>query len=148
VTGPEFAVVVRLDRIGPQWSSQKLVADAAVRGALAQRFELLALDRLEASVRWRRVDGGTAVLVEGDLSASVVQACVATGLPVPATIAEPFNVKFVPADQIDDDALDVWDPQDLEPLPDNEIDIGELVAQSLSLALDPYPRVGEEAPRG
>lgn len=61
--------------------------------------------------------------------------------PVPATIDAPFEVVFArQPDEDADDEIDV-DPNidDPEPLESDELDVGEIVAQELSLALDPYP---------
>lgn len=135
----EFARPVRLDTLGAAPRAIPIVADAAERAALARRFGLLALDRLEATVSMVR--DGTTVDLAGTLRAEAVQACVATGDPVEAAIATPLALRFVPAGgppaeeiELSADELDVVDYDG------NAIDVGEAVAQSLALALDPFPR--------
>ncbi len=118
--------------------------------ALATRFELVAIDRLSATIRLGRLDGGPMVRVRGRLSADVVQACVVTLEPVPAHVVEEFGALFAPEAVISARAHEesgdlLQDPFSLdEDLPEamagGGIDIGELTAQHLSLALDPYPR--------
>ncbi|MEM7023065.1 MAG: DUF177 domain-containing protein [Pseudomonadota bacterium] len=85
----------------------------------------------------RCADGRTIRLC-GRLEAEVVQSCVVSLEDVPATVAETFECRFAPAgvDLADDLA---WD-EDLEQLEGAELDLGEVFAQQLSLALDPYPR--------
>jgi len=122
-----------------------LVADADERAALARRFAWLAIDWLEASVRLEPADGD-ATLMTGVLKAQVTQACVATGEPVPETIETDFAIRLVPG------------TADVEPEPGSEIeidaadtdsifytgeeaDLGEAIAETLALAVDPWPRV-------
>jgi uncharacterized metal-binding protein YceD (DUF177 family) len=71
----------------------------------------------------------------------VVQSCVVTLEPVPAQLAGEFEVLYdrtaEPAGrEVVVDSGDV----DVMPLEGDEIDIGEAVAEELSLSLAPYPR--------
>jgi len=85
------------------------------------------------------------VRVAGELEADVVQTCVVTLEPVPARVTEQFGALFAPEAMVPDpeDEIEI-DPniaeEDIpEPMTNGRIDIGELTAQHLSLALDPYP---------
>jgi uncharacterized metal-binding protein YceD (DUF177 family) len=71
----------------------------------------------------------------------VVQACVASGDPVKARIDEAFSLKFVPeADGAEEELeLDVEDVDTID-YAGSAIDIGEAVAETLALSLDPFPR--------
>ena len=139
----ELSRAVPVERIGTRWQRYPITADAAERAALARRFELLDLPALDAQVRLRRARAGRYVKIEGTVRASVVQSCVVTLDPVPASFEERFELMLGPIDGTPDEAgasdliVDLDDP---EPLDGDSIDIGELVAQQLSLALDPYPR--------
>lgn len=116
---------------------------APEREALARRLGLLALDRLEAEVTAKPLANGRLVRVEGRLSADLVQECVVSLAPVPAQLAETFTAFFGEEEASADpsDEVDVPFDADLpEPIEDGTVDLGELVAQHLSLALDPYPR--------
>jgi uncharacterized metal-binding protein YceD (DUF177 family) len=92
---------------------------------------------LTAHVVLRRVGGGM-VRLTASLSADPVQTDVVTLDPLPAHIEDDFALLFGDADD-DDAALDP-DAEPVEPLQNGRIDLGEAVAQQLSLALDPYPR--------
>ncbi len=127
-------------------------ATPAERTALARRLDLLALDRLAASGWIRRGEARGSVVVEGRLEAAVTQACVVSLAPVPASLAFDFRRLFVAAapaagptgrEVVVDPVAD-----EPEPLPGREIDIGEVVAEELALALDPYPRAPECEPSG
>ena len=53
---PEFSRPLRIDTIGSDGRSIHVEADAAERAALAKRFDLVAIDRLEAEVTLSRND--------------------------------------------------------------------------------------------
>lgn len=120
---------------------EDIAADADERAALARRFDLQALDRLEARVRLVR--RGRQVLAEADLEAEAVQTCVVSLDPVSATVRHSFEQVFDPdvrATGEFDELVDVDDEDPPEPLVDKTIDVGELVAERFGLELDPYPR--------
>ncbi|WP_044560838.1 DUF177 domain-containing protein [Azospirillum sp. B4] len=143
---PEFSRPVIADKVSSRESVEKITATPAERAALAKRLDLVSLDSLTALVRLRRIRGGQMVRVTGELEAQVVQSCVVTLEPLPASVRDEFQALFAPAHLVpkDEDDLenlgldDEVDPP--EPIENGRIDIGELVAQHLSLALDPYPR--------
>nr|WP_245198028.1 DUF177 domain-containing protein [Sphingomonas kaistensis] len=115
-------------------------ADEAERAAVAERLDLLGLDRLEAVVTLRAE--GEKVRAEGRLRASVTQACVATGEPVPATVDEPITLLFMPEPSGTADEEVELSAEDLDVIfhDGREIDLAAAIADELSLALDPYPR--------
>lgn len=119
----------------------ELVADEGERAAIAKRLNLLRLDRVEAHVMLHRE--GRTVKAEGRLKARLEQACIASGEPVAEAVDEPFSLAFVPA------------PEGKEPYAETElgkgdldtlfhdgaaIDLGDAIADTLGLALNPYPR--------
>jgi uncharacterized metal-binding protein YceD (DUF177 family) len=116
-----------------------LEADDAERAALAERFGLEAIARLEAEVSFE--PDGQAVLAQGRVEADVVQTCAVSGDPFPTRVAEPIALRFVPGPvtelgevEIEIDADD-WDEI---PFEGAKFDLGEAIAQSLGLAIDPY----------
>jgi len=142
---PEFSRIVRADAVHRGDVVETIEATEAERKALAERFELESIGRLTATVRLRSVRGGQMVRVAGELEADVVQTCVITLDPVPAHVSESFGALFAPESMVpkDEDEIEI-DPniseEDIpEPMFNGRIDIGELAAQHLSLALDPYP---------
>jgi uncharacterized metal-binding protein YceD (DUF177 family) len=137
---PEFSHPVPLSEIGSKVVQVKLHANAAERAALAKRFDLLSLDKLSANVALHHENAG--ILAEGDFTATLTQACVASGAPVPAQLAEKFVVRFIPEPELDPDSEIELEPDDCDTVFHNGriVDLGELVAQSLALAIDPFPR--------
>jgi uncharacterized metal-binding protein YceD (DUF177 family) len=135
---PEFSRPYKLDTLG-QPRTVNISAEAAERTALADRFALQALDRLEARATLSISAQG--IEVAGHLRADAVQACVVTGDPVPARIDQEFTVRFVPETTPDADEIELSaEDCDIMEHDGQQIDLGEAVAQSLGLALDPYPR--------
>lgn len=138
---PEFSRPFALDKLGHAAVTEHLTARPDERAALARRFGLLALDRLEAELTVAWQGGGTLLALDGWLKAEAVQRCVVTLEPVPQKIEESLHLRFsrhLPAaDEAEEEGLD---PEAPEPLPPGGLDLGEEVAQALSLALDPYPR--------
>jgi len=116
----------------------EITASAEERAALAKRFELLQLDRLTARVQLTPVPGGFFRL-SATVEAELVQACVVTLEPIPSRIEEAFSLLYGAVDEQKDIMLD-GDSETVEPIEGGMIDIGEAVAQQLSLALDPFPR--------
>jgi len=144
VTGPELSRVLRLSEIGGQATAHPVEANEAERAALAQRFGLLSLERLSADLRVRREAAG--VRVSGRIAGRGVQPCVVSGLPVAAAIDEPLDLLFAEGAGADrpDEEVELGEADlDVLPLEGGAVDLGEAVAQSLGLALDPYPRAPE-----
>lgn len=136
---PEFSRRERIDTIGAGRRSVAIEADADERRRLAGRFGLVAIERLAASFALHRDDG--AIVASGRIEAMVTQACSATGDPLPARIDEPVTLRFVGEDanadgeiELDADALDTM------PIEGGAIDLGEAAAETMALALDPFPR--------
>ena len=139
---PEFSRPIDGEKLGIAAETHEIVATATERAALARRFALLALDRLAATLRLVRQEGGV-VRVEGILHARAVQSCVVTLAPVAAEIEETFT-QFYARDLMPHGRNEVMGPFEdeawPEPMAGGAIDLGEAVAQQLVLALDPYPR--------
>jgi uncharacterized metal-binding protein YceD (DUF177 family) len=134
----EFPRPVDLTRLGREEAVHEIAASEAERAALARRFGLLSLDRLEARVRLCRLAGGL-VRLAAELEAHVVQECVVTLEPVPSRLEERFSLVYGALDETTEVVLDEAE-ETVEPLEGDRLDIGEAVAQQLSLVLDPYPR--------
>jgi uncharacterized metal-binding protein YceD (DUF177 family) len=137
----EFSRPLSLDRVGTTQHREEITATEKERAALAQRFGLVSLDILTASFSLKRARRDL-VRVKGRVSADLVQACVVTLDPVPARIDEPFEVDFLEGEQpaVADLELDAEAAEAPEPAPDGWVDLGELAAEQLGLAINPYPR--------
>lgn len=134
---PEFSRPVPLTRIASRSFRQAIAATEAERTALARRFALVSLDRLEAVVELAHERGGT-ILLAAEFSAEFAQECVISLAPVPGSIQMSFAVRYGPPDA--EPETEAEDDPAFEPLIGDVIDIGEAVAQEFSLSLPPFPR--------
>jgi len=119
----------------------EITATEAERNALAARYSLLSLESLEAQLTVRSDVAGE-IIVEGHLQAEVVRECVVTLEPVAEAVAAPFEQRYTlrSVDPVADLEMGPDDIEPPEPVIGDIIDLGELVAQYLSLSLNPYPR--------
>ncbi len=137
MTTPEFSRPIDVRQTGGEQA--KLSANEAERAALAKRFDLVRIDRLEADLALERES--TTVNARGALSAEIVQMCAVSGEDLPVSIREELSFRFVPqtADHRPDEEIEL-DAQACDELEyaGSVIDLGEAVAQSLALAIDPF----------
>lgn len=138
----ELSHPIRLERLGTAASTVTLQPDRETRAALAERFDLQAIPALRAELTVRRRARNGWIEVAGRLTAEVVQTCVVTTDPVAATVTAELLELFDDSGELADDEV-VLDPlaDTPEPIQDDVLDVGEIVAQAFGLALDPYPRV-------
>lgn len=143
MSGPEFSRPVDLRGIGNE--PVRIEAGEAERKALARRFDLVSIKRLEATVTFN-LDGAEVDAV-GTLEADVVQSCAVSGDDLAVAIREPLALRFVPEVPIVVEELELED-SDLDEIPysGTAFDLGEAVAQSLALAIDPFA-TGPDADR-
>ncbi|URK18748.1 YceD family protein [Thalassospira sp. GO-4] len=155
---PEFSRIVKTDEQVSAKEKLAIEANEKERAALAKRFELVSIDSLKAELTICTASNGE-VTVRGPMTAEIVQNCVATLEPVPELVEDTIEVLFSPHVSEDDLPSDPDDLEDLseeelmalldqpEPLVDGKIDLGEVVAQFLAVAMNPYPRKeGAELP--
>jgi uncharacterized metal-binding protein YceD (DUF177 family) len=116
-----------------------LSASEAECAALAVRFGLVAIKRLEAAITLTA--DGPVVCAAGRLNAEIVQSCAVSGEDLPVRIDEPVALRFVPAVNAPagemEFELQADDPDEIE-LEGNRFDLGEALAQGLALAIDPF----------
>ena len=140
VSANEFSHVVKLNDIGAGASNIHLSADAEARAGLIARFDLAALDILDADIALSRDAKG--VLAVGRFRSELAQYCVATGDPVATKLDEPIAILFIPEPLVGANTEIELEADDCDTMfhDGQGVDLGEAVAQSLGLALDPYPR--------
>ncbi len=140
---PELSRPLHVDKIPAGGLAEHVVARPLERQALAERFGLLDISLLEADLNVDHAKGRM-LAVTGKLTADVVQQCVVTLDPVPARVVDAIDILYAPAGMLDVGAnpphSDELDNDAPEPIVNGVIDLGELVAQHLAVALNPYPR--------
>lgn len=161
MTAPELSRMIRHKPL--PGDTVVVVASESERAALASRFGITAIERLVAQVDLA-VDG-KAVSVRGTLEADLIQPCAISGEDFPVAVREQIRLRFVPAHETptEPDLEIELAGEDLDEIEyDGEMfDLGEAIAQSLALAIDPYAEgpnadaarkaagiVSDDAPRG
>lgn len=145
---PEFSRPIDIRQA--EGKHMRLEASKEECAALARRFALVGVERLEAELTLTRTGNGAEA--RGKLDAAIVQSCAISGEDLPVTISEPLFLRFVPAaevQQLDEEIELAADDCDEMEFDGTMIDPGEAVAQSLALAIDAFAvgPLAEEARR-
>ncbi|MCB1557095.1 MAG: DUF177 domain-containing protein [Alphaproteobacteria bacterium] len=120
---------------------------------LARRFSVEKIQDVSADMSLIR-ESGALIRVTGFVEALVIQECVVTREPIENRIVESFESWYADEEtavslsrarherlsRIPDAEIPILEEKDdPEPVVDGKIDLGELAAQYLALAIDPYP---------
>jgi len=149
----DFSRTIKAGQIRQAPQDYSLAADDTARAALAARFGIPGIARLEGRFALRHERSGilAAHLV---MIAEVTLLCAVTLEPFSEALAEEVDLRFVPAreDEEKDGEEEDLTPESLDgpdeiPFTGDMIDLGAALAEQLALALPPYPRKpGAELP--
>ncbi len=136
-TPPEFSFEITLDDLPKGGRQFAIEASPAERDAVANRLGVLAVDAFSGALQVAAARDKFSV--RGRVAARLKRECVVSLEEIVEEINEPFEVEFVRrAEALEgDDDLSLDAPELHE---DATFDIGELLVQQLSLAMDPFPR--------
>lgn len=136
MSGAEFERIVKLDRLPGELT---VAANESECAALARRFGLPSIENLSATVTLSQ--DGDVIDANGRLEAAFEQLCAIADEPFVNTLAEPLTIRFVPAlaasGEEEEQEFDRHEPDEIE-YQGAAFDLGEAVAESFGLALDPY----------
>lgn len=136
-SNPEFSRIIDIRQVNDD--PIVLAPNEAERKRLAARFQISAVEAMQATISLKRE--GDAVEAKGHLDASIVQACAVSGEDFPVTISEAIALRFIPPGQghAPDEEIEITaDDCDEIEYEGTSFDLGEAVAQSLALAIDPF----------
>lgn len=143
-----------VDEIGNRPLEVRIEADEAACRALSRRFAVEGLKDLVAAVTLTQAQGGV-VHVTGSVKARVQQLCIVTQDPMETEVEEEIEgwfadqnraLSFARAKKERDmskghmEVEIIEEAEDPEPIVGGRIDLGELAAQHLSLAIPLFPR--------
>ncbi|PXW72975.1 uncharacterized metal-binding protein YceD (DUF177 family) [Blastomonas natatoria] len=121
----------------------ELSASATERSALARRFDIVSIGSLTATATIEERASG--VEVTGRIEAALVQACAISGEDFPVRIASDYRLRFLPEAEYEAALADAGEEvelssDDLDTIAysGSTIDLGEAIAQTLALEIDPY----------
>lgn len=145
----EFSREVDVTRTPAKGRQYKFEATKEEKSALAERYSIMSIERLEAECFIIPVKKKQYKL-EAVLSAHVVQSCGLSLEPIEEKISSKYTI-IIQQQQMHRENAEVdfsLDEEDVEFLSSDIIDMGEMIAQHLSLEINPYPRkqdaTGEE----
>jgi len=144
----EFSRIVKAANVPPHGLHVTETATADECQALAGRYMIEAVKyfEVEADIKIWRKQG---LHVKALMRADIIQTCIVTLEAMENNIEERFEVFMLPENMLASyvkkankaDKAELIEDLDVpDVLVDGQCDIGELAAQYLSLALDPYPR--------
>jgi len=136
---PEFSRPLPVDRVPREGSDERIAADPDECKALAARLGLPVIQALAAELRvtpWR----GGGLKIEGKLMADLEQVSVVSLEPFRQHVEFPILRYFMAAGAAEHDT-----DAEIDPIVNAQVDLGEVVAETLALELDPYPRRPGEA---
>jgi uncharacterized metal-binding protein YceD (DUF177 family) len=137
---PEFSRPLQVDRVPKAGSLEHIVAEPPECRALAARMNLPAIHALSAEIRatpWR----GGGIKLEGHITVDLEQVSVISLEAFRETVSLPVSRYFLPPGA----AAEHQAEDDADPIEGGWIDLGEVVAETLALDLEPYPRKPGEA---
>jgi hypothetical protein len=138
-----WSVPVAIEDVPETGRRIELVADRAIREALAKVAHVTGLPRLSAGFDLTR-QGRDGLRVLGSVSATVDQACVVTLEPIQSEVEEAVDLLFAPPAALPAGpgegpvVVDATEPP--EPLQGGVVDLGAVATEFLLLGIDPYPR--------
>lgn len=163
IVRPEWPHPVDADKIGTTPLRIKISPSPEELKRLTKRMGVSEIKDLVGELTLSRDSGRNVIFISGRVRAVVTQGSVVSGKPVKSEINDSFEawyadqdeaVSFAKAKQerlMREGAGDfpfLEESEDPEPIVDGKIDVGELAAQYLSLAINPYPRAEGEGVGG
>jgi uncharacterized metal-binding protein YceD (DUF177 family) len=135
---------VPLRDIGAKGHSGTRAATAEERQEMSRVLDITACEALSIDYEIKPGLAGHYRLT-GRLLADVVQPCVVTLEPVAQHIDEALDVDLRPAESLpaagDESESDILDGPDFGLIEDDAVNIGLIVLEHMSTAIDPYPRL-------
>lgn len=108
---------------------------------LASRFNLIKLEKLEATFCINLWSEAKSYAIKGVIESIVIQECIITLKEIRNKLYFPIEIILLPkshkllhSDYITNNHIDY------EPINSNVVNLGEIAAQYLSIAIDPYPK--------
>ena len=147
---PEFSFIVAVDELSTADRVVQFSANEKERQALAERFNVDGISRLEGRATLKLLSDGD-VLMKLEAQAGVQQRCVVTLEPLETEISVDFSTTYTDSHNTqpgldwghDEEVFEDID-DDIEPpesMYDGKIDVAEACVEQLALEIDPFPRV-------
>jgi len=156
----EFSVPVAVDSIERSGTKKEIEANETERSDLAKRFDLIDIEFLKG--KFKIVPASVVYHVTGTITGKISQASVATGEPIVKEISQDIDAYYTDYSRVtsfdsekrkrsggensEDDHEIREEREEPESIDNGILDLGEVAAQFLGLALDNYPKAADESP--
>lgn len=137
---PPYSEIVRINQIG-SGLKRRLEPDADACKRIARALDLQGLEDFTAELDLAPTPSSSAWTLKGRVTAHAVQTCGLTLEPLPADVDRRFSIQLVESAPQETDEIEVTlDEDDVDPIEDGKIDLGQYAVEQLALSLDPFPR--------
>lgn len=141
---------IRLDSIPAEGRDLEVSVGEEERAGIAAQLAITEVERLDVRLHADKFRGG--IRVTGRIDAAIVQPSVVSLEPVRQAIQEPIDRVFLPGREkpyAGPAGAEVFVDLEGADLPDHfegpEVDLSDLIIETLALAVDPYPRAPGES---
>jgi Large ribosomal RNA subunit accumulation protein YceD len=153
----EWFYPFHVENVPPAGRTVKMRAEPQHMQGIAKRLDVPSVNFVEAELHLSLQNAGHILYITGHIKAEIVQECVVTLKPLTSIVEDSFEAWYADHDKAvsfnrakhqlkaleEADEVPILEEQDdPEPLIDSQVDLGEVVIQFLSLAVNPYPRDG------
>jgi uncharacterized metal-binding protein YceD (DUF177 family) len=134
----EYSVEVDLGALPPGGKLFKLAAAKGDCARIAKRLGVISVKMCEGEIQLKA--GKTTINVAGTVRAALIRECVASLEEMDEAISESFEIEFMRDESsLDpDEKIEEWERPEIHE--GDMFDVGELLVQQVSLAMDPFPR--------
>ena len=143
ITHTKLPISFDLDKLSLEGRVENFDFNTETLKLLADRFQIVAIENFKGQFQITPTQKHFMLVVT--YQAKVFQACVVTDEAVEDDISESFDVRLEPSAEPDDLPMDeetMMNEEDTEYVPERTVDVGDLMAQYLATALNPFPRKG------
>ena len=135
---PEFSFPVNLGELPSAGKRFQLKAGEDECERIAQRLGVIAVRECEGEIHVRSTK--SVINVSGSLQALLMRECVSSLEEMDEAVADSFELQFFRSEQALEAIEDEEEAEFAEVHEGDTFDLGELLVQQLSLAMDPFPR--------
>ncbi len=143
MTEQDFSRPFQVDKLGPNPKKIHIQADETELKALKKRFSLDEIVNFEGEVMLHRLSGKK-IEVRFQAQAHITQECVVTFKPVETDIKLEFvriyDSSLATENEEKEIEIDIESSEELDPIIDGMIDLGQALAEELGLEVPSFPR--------
>lgn len=144
--------IVTLAEVLKKREIEKILTFSEVeRTAFAEDMEVRAVNQINANLIVKPIREGRGISVIGEIRAEILQNCVVTLNPVQENVQEKLHLRYlqeadmpVPVTEEEGAFINIRDSDfDIEPLVNKEVNLYEIIRETLLLNLTPFPKSKE-----